>query len=111
MRGPGHPARLHADAPGFHWNSATSAQVPAGFDLLDHPNREDADPALLDLALPTSNGGLPAVPAALREHFSHRGWALDQHGRPCTRTPASCCSTRTSACAPVSDWPTGSGNP
>ncbi|MDT7783521.1 MAG: hypothetical protein QOF58_1940 [Pseudonocardiales bacterium] len=80
--GPAHPRRLLDQHPDFDWISATEARVPAGFDLLHHPNRADIDPVLLDLAVPTSPDGRPPVPAALQEYFRDRGWALDQHGRP-----------------------------
>ncbi|RAS59435.1 ADP-ribose pyrophosphatase YjhB (NUDIX family) [Lentzea atacamensis] len=80
--GSGHPPRLLAEHPGFGWISASEALVPAGFDLLGHPNRAGVDPVLLDPAVPTAPEGQPQVPAALREYFRSRGWAMDQHGRP-----------------------------
>lgn len=81
-RGPGCAARLLAADPGFSWISVTSAFVPAGFDVLGHPNRDGVDPVLLDPAVMTAPDGLPTVPAMLQDYFRHRGWALDQHGRP-----------------------------
>lgn len=81
-RGPGHPARLLASDPGFNWVSAATARVPSGYDVLDHPNRVDTDPARLDHAVPTSEDGTPQVADDLQAYFRRRGWALDQHGRP-----------------------------
>ncbi|WP_018685411.1 NUDIX domain-containing protein [Actinokineospora enzanensis] len=81
-RGPGHPARLHAGDPGFDWVSDTAAHVPSGYDILNHPNRANTDPARLDPAAPTSVDGQPQVSKDLQAYFRRRGWALDQHGRP-----------------------------
>lgn len=80
--GPAGAARLHADDAGFAWTSPRTAQVPAGYDIDEHPNRRDVDPALLDPARPTEPGGGPLVAAELQDSFRRRGWAMDQHGRP-----------------------------
>lgn len=74
--------RLHADDAGFAWTSPRTAQVPAGFDVDEHPNRRGVDPALLDPAPPTDPAAGPLVDARLQNHFRARGWDMDQNGRP-----------------------------
>lgn len=74
--------RLTSDDFGLRWACEATVDVPAGFDVADHPNRSGVDADLLDPRIPTSAHGHPVAPPCLQAWFRGRGWRLDQHGRP-----------------------------
>ena len=78
---PGSAPRLSAPH-GLARTGGGEVFVPPGHDVLDHPNRAGADPALTDAAFATTVNGGAQVHPGVRAWARRRGWDLDQHGRP-----------------------------
>lgn len=77
-----HGPRIFEDTEGYTQTSSGFV-LPPGYDAFGHDNRAGKNPEQLDPEFPTTLEGQPRLPQELVEHFRWRGWALDQHDRPC----------------------------
>lgn len=79
---PGYGRRLRTGSLGYV-AGVTRCQVPAGYDVVGHPNRVLGDPGSMDPDITTLLTGEPVqVDPGVQDYCRAHGWVLDQHGRP-----------------------------